>query len=217
MKKPEKSQKTEQIILNTAQQTFAEQGLSGARMQAIAKEAKVNKALLHYYFRSKEKLYEAVLKNIIGQVWTTIRQEMKAENKSQKIEEVIRIIVSAYVRTLRNNPVFPRIMLHEMAVGGTHLSVIVEELVGSFGDLLGRLMVAIQAGVKERRIKPIEPVHIIINLMGMTIATFLLQPIIPLFYYRVFKSEFKADDAFFEKRIEVITETLCNGILVRKG
>ena len=56
------SSDTENRILKAAKKIFIKNGLSGTRMQNIANEAKINKALLHYYFRSKEKLFDAVFK-----------------------------------------------------------------------------------------------------------------------------------------------------------
>ena len=65
---------TEQKILDAAKQVFLVKGLAGARMQEIADEAGINKALLHYYFRSKEKLFEKILNeaftNIIPNIIT---------------------------------------------------------------------------------------------------------------------------------------------------
>src|SRR5580698_11256967 len=59
---------TARRIVATAEQIFAEQGLAGARMDEIARAAKVNKALLYYYFRSKEELYRFVLETLLSQL-----------------------------------------------------------------------------------------------------------------------------------------------------
>ena len=61
----EKDSNTEQIILKAARKVFTHKGFDGARMQEIADEAGINKALLHYYFRSKDKLFEAIFKEVI--------------------------------------------------------------------------------------------------------------------------------------------------------
>src|SRR5258706_10093359 len=59
---------TARRIVATAEQIFAEQGLAGARMDEIARAAKVNKALLYYYFRSKEELHRFVLQTLLSQL-----------------------------------------------------------------------------------------------------------------------------------------------------
>src|ERR1700676_4379300 len=61
---------TARRIVATAEHIFAEQGLAGARMDEIARAAKVNKALLYYYFRSKEELYRFVLDTLLSQLST---------------------------------------------------------------------------------------------------------------------------------------------------
>ena len=70
---------TEQLILQAAQAVFLEKGLAGARMQEIADRAGINKALLHYYFRSKEKLSETVVHQTMGllipRLWLVLEAE----------------------------------------------------------------------------------------------------------------------------------------------
>ena len=207
---------SEDKILRAARKVFTENGFAGARMQAIAREAGVNKALLHYYFRSKEKLYQAVLKQILTQVWETIRREMGAGEKAQGIEEIIHTVVSAYIRTLKGNPDFPCIMLHEISSGGKNIPVILSELFSTFGDIFSRIMAGVAKSMSEGRLKPMEPVHIVMNLVGMIISTFLAKPFMPAIYRRVFQKELIMDDAFYEERIRAVTETLCRGILIKE-
>src|ERR1700740_3542522 len=66
---------TARRIVATAEEIFAEQGLAGARMDEIARAAKVNKALLYYYFRSKEELYRFVLETLLSQLGTRVGGE----------------------------------------------------------------------------------------------------------------------------------------------
>src|SRR5258707_3670874 len=67
---------TARRIVATAEQIFAEQGLAGARMDDIARVAKVNKALLYYYFRSKEELFRFVIEALLSQ----LREGVRAQN-----------------------------------------------------------------------------------------------------------------------------------------
>ncbi len=68
----QKSSETEKKIINAATAVFMEKGKDGARMQEIADKAGINKALLHYYFRSKEKLFTNVFNLEIPKVITNI-------------------------------------------------------------------------------------------------------------------------------------------------
>ena len=68
MVKKEKDDSTEERILEAAKKVFIRNGMAGARMQDIADEAGINKALLHYYFRSKEKLFDEIFRKVAGQL-----------------------------------------------------------------------------------------------------------------------------------------------------
>ena len=76
---------TEQKIFEAAHEVFTQKGMDGAKMQEIADRAGINKALLHYYYRTKEKLYEAVVRVIISKalpaIWQVIESELPLEEK----------------------------------------------------------------------------------------------------------------------------------------
>ena len=86
-----KSDDTEQIILDAAQNVFVKKGLYGARMQEIADEAGINKALLHYYFRNKEQLFEAIFKatssRFIPVLFSILNEESELDDKVRKVVE----------------------------------------------------------------------------------------------------------------------------------
>ncbi|MBD3321035.1 MAG: TetR family transcriptional regulator [Chitinivibrionales bacterium] len=117
---PERSG-TEQKILDAARAAFVAKGLAGARMQSVADSAGVNKALLHYYFRSKMNLYEAVLQDTMARLWSCLRKAVQAYPRAGDIRELIHTIVSLYIRTMQANPDFPRLFLREVADGGRFL------------------------------------------------------------------------------------------------
>ena len=75
---PEAKEKgTEKLILDAAMKVFTQRGFDGARTEDIAKEAGINRALLHYYYRTKEKLYETVAHAVIGKAVPVIRQMLE--------------------------------------------------------------------------------------------------------------------------------------------
>ena len=73
------SENTEAQILKAAREVFIAKGLDGARMQEIADHAGINKALLHYYFRTKEKLFEAVFREVASNLFPAMKQVLSAE------------------------------------------------------------------------------------------------------------------------------------------
>ena len=74
-----KKDNTEEKILNAAQTVFIQKGMDGARMQEIADEAGINKALLHYYFRTKQKLFEAIFKKVFSQIFPNLMDMVHSE------------------------------------------------------------------------------------------------------------------------------------------
>jgi TetR/AcrR family transcriptional regulator len=227
------SGETEKRILAAARREFIAKGKDGARMQVIAGEAGVNKALLHYYYRSKENLYQKVLEEILSTVWGRLQTEFRALAQKQalaqaadrvpgaggaagpSVEGFVTAFVSTYVRTLSANPDFPLFMFREIASGGSSFPFVLQELLRNFGDIPATLIKILQAEAKAGLIKPVHPVHFIMNMMGMTVATFLAMPMLQKLGPAVgLKLEF--DDAFFEARIQSITDTLLNGIRIKR-
>src|SRR6266571_4260065 len=83
---------TEQRILEAARAVFLRRGTAGARMQEIAHEARVNQALLHYYFRSKERLSAAVLQQVASRIFPALVQTLGGDlSLDEKVERLVTI------------------------------------------------------------------------------------------------------------------------------
>lgn len=206
-----KKDSTERKILDAAREEFVDQGLKGARMQAIADRAQVNKALLHYYFRTKEKLYDAVLRNILETVWSVLRDKLSRGGQTDDIRTLLRQIVTVYIKTLEENRDFPRIMLREIAEGGTRLPLLIENFIQSFGEIPLKINRLLQKEMRRGTIRHIEPIHVAINVLGMCVFTFFAQPILSMAGERgVLKISF--DRKFYHDRIESIVGMACDGI-----
>ncbi|MFH1092016.1 MAG: TetR/AcrR family transcriptional regulator, partial [Pseudomonadota bacterium] len=108
----------EERILAAASQEFAKKGFFGARTQAIADAAGVNKAMVHYYYRTKEKLYSQVLRRSVGKLMTRVREAWQAEVPvTARVEKVI----DAYLDNVSQDPNIIKILLRELVDGGDRL------------------------------------------------------------------------------------------------
>lgn len=195
---------TRERILAAARTEFIEHGLRGARMQQIADRAQANKALLHYHFRDKESLYQAVLMGIIETVRDRVVAVVHASDETPDPEETLRRLVHAYVSVLREHPEVVGMMIRELADGAHNLPPLMEALGPLarklFGGVMGQL--ATQGGAPG-----IEPVHILINLFSMVWGTFLLKPL----YSRILPAAgipLQVDDAFLDARCRAIADTV---------
>ena len=94
-------------ILHAAAREFAEQGIAGARTDAIARAAKVNKALLYYYFQDKETLYGAVLDDAFSGMRTNVFQVLDSDLPAR---EKVMAYVGAYFDFIASNQIYPKLM-----------------------------------------------------------------------------------------------------------
>ena len=102
---------TEERILEAAKKVFIRKGMYGARMQEIADEAGINKALLHYYFRSKNKLFEAIFQEAFHEFVPNAFGILKSD---MPFEEKIRLFVSNYIDLISTNPFLPIFIINEI-------------------------------------------------------------------------------------------------------
>jgi TetR/AcrR family transcriptional regulator len=206
---------TEAKILAAARTEFIAKGKAGARMHAIAINAGVNKALLHYYFRSKDKLYAAALKDILQSVWTKMRQEVLAQGPAKDLESLVHTWVSTYIRTLASNPDFPLFLFHEISSGGETLEPIAHEILKEFGEVPAMLLRTLQADIAAGKIRPIANLHFFLNIAGMCVVTFLAMPLLRKLGSRL-GSPIELNEEFIDTRIEAITSMIFHGLRNKK-
>jgi TetR/AcrR family transcriptional regulator len=107
----ENDKQTEEKIFESATDVFVKKGMDGARMQDIADHAGINKALLHYYYRTKDQLFNAVFEKIAGQMFKKFAPVLD-ENLS--LEEKIRFFFREHITFLQKNPRLPAFILNEI-------------------------------------------------------------------------------------------------------
>jgi AcrR family transcriptional regulator len=162
---------TEAIILETARQIFTKKGFDGARMQEIADTAGINKALLHYYYRSKEKLFEAIFKESFQKIIPRIFEHMASEIPlAEKIEK----FVNSYIDLLVENPHVPAFVLHELNRHPDRISNTL--LTSGINPVLIKEQLAKQM-CKENYLK-IEPQQLLVNMIALCIFPFVARPIL---------------------------------------
>ena len=201
-----KKDNTEEKILEAAQQVFISKGMEGARMQEIADKAGINKALLHYYFRTKERLFEAILSEIIKFAFPKLSGILQSEKSIvTKIEEV----VDAYVDLLRRHPFIPAFILKEINRDPSGLFKMVVKYGFNFQVVFDQVQQAIDRG----EIKPIRPQHLVTNIVSLCVFPFAARPILQ---YVIFKDNQQELQAFYAERAQVIKEFVIDAIVINK-
>jgi AcrR family transcriptional regulator len=202
---------TEQKIIEAARKEFIETGLSGARMQKIAERAGVNKALLHYYFRSKEKLYEAALKDAAFTFWGTVETQIPQIEQSGDLKTLLQTLVGTFFRVMSANPDFPRMFIREIADGATTIPVLGEKIYERFGSIMPRFQKILQKEFSQGNMYPIDPFHLLISIVGMCIASVILQPVATAIVTK-FGKTIDFDELYYKKRIDSIVGLVMHGI-----
>ena len=189
---------TEQRILDAARTVFLRRGTAGARMQEIAQEAGVNQALLHYYFRSKERLSGAVFEQIAARVFPALAQTLGA---NISLDEKIDRLVAIYLENLSRNPFLPGYLLSELhhhpeRVPQQIAKAIGAEPAGVLSPLFEKLGAQIDERVAAGTMRPIAPEQFAINLISLCIFPFAARPMLRL----VFAMDDEAFTRFIEQR-----------------
>jgi len=161
-------------ILKAAAREFAEHGIAGARTDAIAREARVNKALLYYYFKDKETLYGAVLDDAFSGLKETVFRVLDGDlPPRQKILEY----AGAYFDFVASNQLYPRLMQREMmqARGGQspHIDKVIKNYIQ---PIFGRVSELLREGITDGEFRPVNPAQFVPSMVAMIVFYFSSAP-----------------------------------------
>jgi AcrR family transcriptional regulator len=159
---------TEEKIKEAARKVFLRKGFSGTRTRDIAEEAGINLALLNYYFRSKQKLFDEVMKEKIQTLLKTIIPVL--QDNSTTLEEKIKLMVSNYFKVLSKNNDLPIFVLNELRKN--NISFISNLPVGK-----AILQTSFMLQLKQRKTN-VDPVHFLMSMLGLIIFPFVAKPIL---------------------------------------
>lgn len=195
----ENDNSTEKVILEAALKVFTEKGFAATRMDDIAKEAKINRALLHYYFRSKDKMFDLIFAQRISEFLSGIAQQMFSE---KPLREKISGIVEHEINMLSAHPHLPIFIFQELAQNPNRIIEHARNAGAHPGSLLKKFSLQVKEEVKKGTIREIDPVHLLMNLMAMAIYPFIAKPVIKI----MLELDDQAFGKLMKKRKEEITD-----------
>ena len=193
----EEKKDTEHKIFEAAIKVFTSKGFSGARMQEIADEAGINKALLHYYFRSKNKLFESVFEFLLSQMaplFVNIFMDTKT------LEEKFAVFFEKHVSFMQRHPFIPGFVIHE-------LNQDPERLVNLFNYAqfpLQEIFEAIEEEKKAGRVKQINPHQILANMVALSVFPFMAKPLL----MAALQIDIEGYNAFIEERKKALPKMM---------
>jgi len=161
-------------ILKAAAHEFAEHGIAGARTDTIAREAKVNKALLYYYFKDKETLYGAVLDEAFSGLKETVFRVLDSDLATR---EKMLAYVSAYFDFVASNQMYPRLMQREMMRAREGQSQHIDKIVKNYiQPMFGRVSEVMRKGIADGEFRPVDPAHFVPSMVAMIVFYFSSAP-----------------------------------------
>ncbi|MEZ2337399.1 TetR/AcrR family transcriptional regulator [Mucilaginibacter sp. RCC_168] len=165
--KEEKNLSTEEKFKEAARIVFTKKGYAATKTRDIAEEAGLNLALLNYYFRSKEKLFEIVMIEKVKQLLSFIAPAMN--NRETSLDEKLNQVTNSYIDMLTKNPDLPIFVLSEIRSNPERFG----KLVQSNGHLLKSHFVQQLA----ERNQEINPLQFFLNFLGMMVFPFVAKPV----------------------------------------
>jgi len=161
-------------ILQAAAQEFAQHGIDGARTDAIARTARVNKALLYYYFKDKETLYGAVLDEAYAGLKATVFRVLDSNLPPRK---KIMAYAGAYFDFIASNQIYPRLMQREMMRAREGQSQHIDKVITMYiQPIFVRVSELMRKGIADGEFRRVNPIHFVPSMVAMIVFYFSSAP-----------------------------------------
>ena len=187
----EKNATTEKTIFDAAAQVFEEKGLDGARMQEIADRAGINKALLHYYFRSKEKLFDAVFnklaRDMLNKLFVCLGQDLP-------LEDQLVLFYKEHIGFLQQHPGIPAFLLNEINKNPQRVIQFINA--EQFELLRQHFFKQIDKEIAAGRIEEVDKIQFLANIIGLSVFPFAARGLLEM----ILDQHNVNFDEFIEKR-----------------
>ncbi|MGM0505712.1 MAG: TetR/AcrR family transcriptional regulator [Bacteroidota bacterium] len=196
---------TELKIFEAARDVFQSKGLEGARMQEIADRAEINKSMLHYYYRTKEKLFEKVYQlsiiKVIPQIVNLLNEEMPLEKKLRHFSE-------KYLEIIRANPDIPLFVLHEMNKNPNRIKTF---MLNEIGKKVQPFLHQIREERSKGHTVDLPAEQILVNMMSLMVFPFIGRPILQV----ILDKDKEEYDRFLDERVRFLPDYVV-GMVMKK-
>ena len=193
---------TEENILEVAREVFLQNGYDGTSMQMIADKAGINKSLLHYYYRSKERLFRQIFAKVFSQFIPHVGVIFMSD---MTLEEKVRAFVDRYMDVFLENPLIPIFVMQELSKNPQNLVDLIRE-----AGINPEIMIEnITKTLEKENIILKNPRQFLVNLIGLCIFPFAARPLIQRM---LFNNDETAYYNFLLERKKEVPEFILNAI-----
>ena len=202
----EKEKNKEQAILEAAEHEFLDKGFEAAKTTKIASLAGVTHAMLHYYYRTKENLFDLVF----DKKTRLLKESMFTafDNPDLPFLEKVQTGIEAHFEFIRLNSSLPRFVLNELIYKPMRLKLMEKKIKKIASDVGAKISVEIEREVKKGTINPIDPVTLMVDIASMNIFVFAALPLLRIIAVGNYDSEEAFLDARKKENVEVIMRRL---------
>jgi TetR/AcrR family transcriptional regulator len=194
---------TKSRILDTAAHLFGEYGKTAVSTTRIAKEAGVNKAMIFYYFGSKDELYLSAVRKLTGELFSLMNERLSLVEPGLP---VIEAFVRTHVGYLIEHPALVKLLVRELLVGNIGDQSAVTGLVSNLEGIRTRFVESLKIAMERGEIRRVDPIHTILNIISMDVFVFVGKPLINV----MFKEPDM--DRIVNERADHILDLLMNGL-----
>ncbi len=182
-------------------------------MQEIADKAGINKALLHYYYRSKEKLYEQVFEEVFVNTFGELHRVFKDEVSFIK---ALKTFINEYIDLLKKNPHIPVFIMQELNEGAeTAIKVLQKSVSDDKFKLPKAFLKSINKAIENNEIRRVNPFQFMLTMIGSCVYYFIAEPLFTEVFFAHYRSEKSTQfnrAEFIEHRKKAIFDLFYNGL-----
>lgn len=197
-------QEVENRIIEEAESVFLEKGYRGATMRGIAGKANINLAMLNYYFKSKDNLFDIIFNKIFSMAYGRVTRIIFTD---KTIFEKITEFTAFYIEMLGHHPRIPNFILHELSCNPDRL---LKRIRGKkeVAEVYDAMRKQIEEEVKAGIIRPFDPVDLFVNIGALCVFPFAAKPIVE----EIAKMSGKSFPALIKQREQTVAEFIIRGI-----
>lgn len=171
----DKEKDTENLILDAAMKVFTRHGFAGARTEDIAREAGINRALLHYYFRDKKTMFDIIFETRFKEFFSSLIGIIASE---QPLLDKIKSMVAHEIDTLIRHPDMPRFVISEIASQPERLFELGQKMGINPRQFVTRFEEQVAEAVAAGQIRPISGKQLLMNIMSLCLYPFIAKPVV---------------------------------------
>lgn len=172
----QKNSNTEQIILETAERMFLEKGFAMTSTTDIAKEVGCNQAMVHYYFRTKEKLFESIFEKKI-KLFASPFLQVQANDENLTFEVQLKKLIEAHFDIIKANPRIPFFLFNELLTNPNRLESFAKKVAEVPLTVLSKIGEELDVEIEKGTIRPMNTIELLLTILSLNITPFIMIPV----------------------------------------